>query len=191
MPQTPPPDIGQKIKLLRSGKNLTLDQLAGLSGVSKSMLSQIERNKTNPTVATLWSLTRALGIEVGELLSSDKGLHEKKPIISLIKSHQIPEIQSADGRCTLRILSPLGLVSNIEWYDAKLKKEGVLDSDPHVKGTEEHLTIIKGEIEISSAGELQTLTSGDTARYKADVEHSIKNVGEAEAHALLVVLSPK
>ena len=182
MPQTPPPDIGQKIKLLRSGKNLTLDQLAGLSGVSKSMLSQIERNKTNPTVATLWSLTRALGIEVGELLSSDKGLHEKKPIISLIKSHQIPEIQSADGRCTLRILSPLGLVSNIEWYDAKLKKEGVLDSDPHVKDTEEHLTIIKGEIEISSAGELQTLTSGDTARYKADVEHSIKNVGEAEAH---------
>ncbi len=191
MPQTSPPDIGQKIKVLRSSKNLTLDQLAGLSGVSKSMLSQIERNKTNPTVATLWSLTRALGIEIGELLGSDKSLQDKNPIISLIKSHQIPEIQSADGHCTLRILSPLGLVSNIEWYDAKLNKAGILNSEPHVKGTEEHLTIIKGEIEISSAGEFQKLSSGDTARYKADVEHSIKNVGEAEAHAVLVVLSPK
>lgn len=191
MPQTSPPDIGQKIKQLRSAKNLTLDQLASQSGVSKSMLSQIERNKTNPTVATLWSMTRALGVEIGELLGSSERMQEKKRAISLIKAHQIPEIQSADGRCTLRILGPLGLVSNIEWYDVRLEENGVLNSDPHVKGTEEHLTILTGEVEVASAGDVQKLSSGDTARYKADVEHIIKNVGEGDAHAVLVVLSPK
>tara|TARA_R110002096_G_scaffold436105_1_gene668155 strand:- start:178015 stop:178590 length:576 start_codon:yes stop_codon:yes gene_type:complete len=191
MPQTSPPDIGQKIKQLRSAKNLTLDQLASQSGVSKSMLSQIERNKTNPTVATLWSMTRALDVEIGELLGSAEKPHEKKRAISLVRAHQTPEIQSADGRCTLRILGPLELVSNIEWYDVKLEKGGVLSSDPHVKGTEEHLTILAGEVEIASAGEFQKLSSGDTARYKADVEHLIKNVGVGDAHAVLVVLSPK
>jgi len=191
MPQTSPPDIGQKIKQLRSAKQLTLDQLANTSGVSKSMLSQIERNKTNPTVATLWSLTRALDVEIGELLGGAEKSQKKKREISLVKSHQTPEIQSADGRCTLRILGPLGLVSTIEWYDVMLESDGILSSDPHVRGTEEHLTILSGDVEISSAGDHQRLSSGDTVRYKADVIHSIKNVGATDAHAILVVLSPK
>ena len=70
MAQQQLPDIGKTIKQLRSAKNLTLDQLAESSGVSKSMLSQIERNKTNPTVGTLWSLTEALNIDIGDLLGA-------------------------------------------------------------------------------------------------------------------------
>ncbi|MBL4602568.1 MAG: helix-turn-helix transcriptional regulator [Emcibacteraceae bacterium] len=191
MPQTAPPDIGQKIKQLRASKNLTLDQLAGLSGVSKSMLSQIERNKTNPTVATLWSLTRALGVEIGELLGSPHKKEEKKSKISVTKNHQTPEIQSADGKCTLRILGPLDLVSHVEWYDVIIEQDGVLASEPHVKGTKEHLTILSGKVSISSESDQLLLSAGDTARYNADVEHYIKNVGEHNAHAILMVHTPK
>ncbi|MBT5074070.1 MAG: helix-turn-helix transcriptional regulator [Kordiimonadaceae bacterium] len=191
MPQTSPPDIGQKIKQLRSAKNLTLDQLAVKSGVSKSMLSQIERNKTNPTVATLWSLTRALGIDIGEILGGNNQVKEVTSNIALIKSHQTPEIQSADGKCTLRILGPLSMVSHIEWYDVNLEQDGLLASEPHVDGTTEHLTVLKGEISISSGAEKQILSRGDTARYNGDVEHSIKNIGSSNAHAILMVYSPE
>lgn len=191
MPQTAPPDIGQKIKQLRSAKKLTLDQLAGKSGVSKSMLSQIERNKTNPTVATLWSLTQALSIDIGEILGGKGQLKETASNISFIKSHQTPEIQSADGKCTLRILGPLNMVSHIEWYDVNLEQDGLLASEPHVDGTTEHLTVLKGEISVSSGAEKQILTSGDTARYSGDVAHSIKNIGSSNAHAILVVYSPQ
>lgn len=190
MPQKAPPDIGQKIKLLRTGRTLTLDQLAIQSGVSKSMLSQIERNKTNPTVATLWSLTQALGVDIGELLGSTSRTAEKKQNILVAKSHQIPEIQSADGRCTLRILGPLDLVSHIEWYDVIIEMGGLLASDPHVKGTKEHLTVISGEAIISSDKDERHLFQGDTARYNAGVEHSIKNVGKEDTHAILMVHSP-
>lgn len=189
MPQTAPPDIGQKIKILRTGRALTLDQLAIQSGVSKSMLSQIERNKTNPTVATLWSLTQALGVDIGELLGGARK-KEKKQNISVAKSHQIPEIQSADGKCTLRILGPLDLVSHIEWYDVIIEKGGLLVSDPHIKGTKEHLTVISGEAIISSDKDERHLFQGDTARYNAGVEHSIKNVGDKDTHAILMVHSP-
>src|SRR5215510_4211100 len=64
----PPPPIGGKLHLIRKARNLTLSQVEELSGVSKSMLSQIERGKVNPTFATLWHLTQSLGIDIGELL---------------------------------------------------------------------------------------------------------------------------
>lgn len=191
MQKDTPPDIGQKIKQLRSAKNLTLDHLAGKSGVSKSMLSQIERNKTNPTVGTLWSLTQALGIDIGELLKNKLEKKETGKKITIMKAHQTPEIQSADGKCVLRILGPVNLVSNIEWYDIVIEKGGILSSDPHSKGTYEHLTVLEGQIDVESDGENQILNSGDTARYSADVYHHIKNIGAGDAHAILMVYSPK
>jgi len=191
MTQNNPPDIGKKIKHLRAAKDLTLDQLAVISGVSKSMLSQIERNKTNPTVGTLWSLTQALKIDIGELLGNKAEKAEKRQNILTVKSHDIPEIQSADGKCTLKILGPLDLVSHVEWYEITIEKGGVLSSDPHVRGTREHLTILEGNVVISTSEEKHELEQGDTARYGADVDHHIKNNGASQAHAILVVYTPQ
>ena len=61
-----PPLLGPRLHQLRKRKKLTLDELAVMSGVSRSMLSQIERGQTNPTFATLWNLTRALGVRSEE-----------------------------------------------------------------------------------------------------------------------------
>ncbi|HPF47426.1 MAG: helix-turn-helix transcriptional regulator [Alphaproteobacteria bacterium] len=191
MSQSSPPDIGLKIKQLRSARNLTLDQLANQSGVSKSMLSQIERNKTNPTVATLWSMTQALGVDISELLGSKPSSQDKKKHISVTKSHQTPEIQSADGKCTLKILGPLDLVSKVEWYDVFIEQGGILESDPHVKGTKEHLTVLDGDISVTSDEQEMILSTGDTARYDADVDHSIRNISKKTAHVILLVHSPK
>ena len=190
MAQQQLPDIGKTIKQLRSAKNLTLDQLAESSGVSKSMLSQIERNKTNPTVGTLWSLTEALNIDIGDLLYPSPKKNDIRDNITVIKSHQTPEIQSADGLCTLRILGPLNLVSKVEWYEVNMEKGGLLNSDPHSKGTQEHLTVLRGSVVISTEDEEKILEAGDTARYNADCQHFIKNNEEWPAQALLIVHTP-
>lgn len=190
MSQQKLPDIGKTIKQLRSAKKLTLDQLATSSGVSKSMLSQIERNKTNPTVGILWSLTEALNIDIGDLLGAAPKKDDKSDNVSIIKSHQTPEIQSADGLCTLRILGPLSLVAKVEWYEINMEKGGLLDSDPHTHGTQEHLTVLRGSVVISRGDEEKILEAGDTARYNADCHHYIKNNEEWPAQAILVVHTP-
>ena len=64
-----PPEIGPRLQALRKEQNLTLADLAMLSGVSRSMLSEIERGKANPTYGTLWHLTRALNIDLNSLIS--------------------------------------------------------------------------------------------------------------------------
>ncbi len=71
MSETTPPQIGPVIQMARKARHLTLEQLAKLSGVSRSMLSQIERSETNPTFAVVWSLTQALNIEFSDLVSGD------------------------------------------------------------------------------------------------------------------------
>jgi len=190
MTRNAPPNIGQKIKSLRGERQLTLDQLAKESGVSKSMLSQIERGLTNPTLATIWSLTQSLGIEIAELLSGGEDNEAPALYFSVTKNHETPEIQSADGLCNLRILGPVDKVSETEWYDLTLQPGGILESDGHGKGTVEHITVLEGSLEVRHSQASQEIIAGDTARYQADVPHYIENKGKTSAHALMVVLTP-
>ncbi len=194
MPKVPrknsPPDVGRKIKLLRTEKKLTLEQLAAMSSVSKSMLSQIERGRTNPTLAILWNLTKSLKIDISDLLNSTQDTGNETPKIDLVKTHQIPEIQSADGRCTLKILSPIDLVTKTEWYDMVMTTGGLLESKGHAEGTKEHLTLLAGELSIRNGLEEIILTAGDTARYDADIPHYIENNSDKTARALMVVIYP-
>ncbi len=183
-----PPEIGPRLQAYRKELNLTLTELAALSGVSRSMLSEIERGHANPTYGTLWHLTRALKIDLNRLVS---GASEERggPIIDLQPGNLTPTIRSADGTCTLQILSPANMVSLIEWYLLSFEAEGELISDPHGTGTIEHLHCTTGEIVVRSAGNTMVVRAGETARYAADVPHSLTSVGAIGAAAFLVVAS--
>ncbi|MBM4082873.1 MAG: helix-turn-helix transcriptional regulator, partial [Planctomycetes bacterium] len=57
-----PPALGKNVLRFRKRKNLSLDELAQRSGVSKAMLSQVEQEKVNPTVAVVWKIAHGLGV---------------------------------------------------------------------------------------------------------------------------------
>ncbi|PCJ32879.1 MAG: DNA-binding protein [Alphaproteobacteria bacterium] len=190
MPRNSPPDIGRKIKQLRSEKNLTLAQLAQMSGVSKSMLSQIERGRTNPTLAILWTLTQSLEIDISDLLNNESASAARPSKITHVKAHQTPEIQSADGKCALKILGPIDLVAKTEWYNMVMEAGGLLESNGHAEGTMEHLTLLDGTLSVRNGKDDIKLHPGDTARYEADIPHYIENTGKKTARALMIVLTP-
>lgn len=182
-----PPAIGPRINASRKKAQLSLDALAQRSGVSKSMLSQIERGEANPTFATLWNLTKALGLEISELIESQPA--KSRSAIDLIPEHLIPELRTPDGKCVLRILSPVSNAGQMEWYEIRLEPGGTLASKAHAKGAVEHLTVLDGELHVSSGGESKQVLRQATARYAADVSHSIRNEGKKHASALLVVIN--
>ncbi len=181
------PEIGPVVQRQRGALGLTLEQLAALSGVSKSMLSQIERGQANPTFAVLWSLTRALKLDFADLLQGAAGPKDEGAI-EVVAVANTPEIRSADGLCRLRILGPPRLAGAIEWYEVAMTPGGALNSAPHTSGAFEHFTSLDGTYEIRSGGAAQRVAAGETARYAADVEHRIANVGPVEARGLLIVL---
>ncbi|MBN9538142.1 MAG: hypothetical protein BGN99_33375 [Alphaproteobacteria bacterium 65-37] len=182
-----PPDIGPRLQASRKAQGLTLADLAAKSGVSRSMLSEIERGSANPTYGTLWHLTRALGIDLNGLISGAREAREDG--IDLQPLNLTPIIRSTDGSCTLQILSPVAMVSLVEWYLLSFAPGGSLVSDPHGAGTVEHLHCIEGGIVVRSAKSEIALGAGETARYAADVPHALTSVGKKGAKAFLVVAS--
>jgi transcriptional regulator with XRE-family HTH domain len=180
------PEIGPIIQRERKARHLTLERLAALSGVSRSMLSQIERGESNPTFAVLWGLTQALKIDLGDLISGEP-THPNSPI-DVVSVPLTPEIKSPEGHWRLRILSPPTMAGKVEWYEVEIAAGGKLASAPHAPGTHEHLTAQTGGLHVRTKLGEQTLKAGETARYRADVEHEITNHGRTPAKALMVVV---
>lgn len=173
--------IAARLKELRATKGLSLDGVAQLSGVSRSMVSQIERGESSPTVATLWSITHALGADIAAIIGDGEA-----PAITVVRSDTAPLIEGLGQGCTIRILSPPEEVGRHEVYELVFEESGRLDSDPHVAGTVEYLTVTKGRMKVQAANSVDELGTGDSARYAADVAHSIASQ-DGPAHAVLIV----
>lgn len=184
------PPIGPIIQRQRKARGLTLQQLAGLSGVSKSMLSQIERGQANPTFAVLWSLTQGLKLDFAALLQGGQAV-PSGTAIEIVPSEHTPELRSADGSCRLRILSPPELAGTTEWYDVEIAAGGRLDSAAHAAGAFEHFTALSGRFLIASGASTYPVEAGETARYRVDVPHSISNAAAQPGRGLMVLLYGK
>ncbi|NHZ99576.1 XRE family transcriptional regulator [Massilia sp. CCM 8734] len=184
-PTNSPPEVGATLQRLRLARGLTLEDLSRIAGVSKSMLSQIEREKANPTIAITWRLANALGVAIGELLSSDT-----RPVetIRVMDAHETPTLPGAHAGYVLRILGPMDLAGKYEWYELTLAPGGELASQAHDPGTSEHMTVLHGTMELEVGSDKKKIKLGGTARYPADQNHVIRNVGKTEAKALLVVV---
>jgi transcriptional regulator with XRE-family HTH domain len=178
------PSLGKTIMRLRKAYNLSLGELSEQSGVAKSIISQIERNETNPTIGTVWRLSRALDTTIDEVLKD-----EAEPSFIEHKTKAgVPILESQDGLCRLAIIGALNLVEFLQWYDFRAEPRGVLESDPHPPGTVEHLYLITGELEVGVGEETRKLKAGESLRYHADRPHRIINTGDAPAHATMVLV---
>jgi XRE family transcriptional regulator, regulator of sulfur utilization len=180
----PTPALGKTIQRLRKAYNMSLGELSEQSGVAKSIISQIERNETNPTLSTVYRLSRALDTSIDEVLKVDSG--------TVFLEHQvksaIPILESQDGLCRLAIIGPLNLIDLTQWYDFHAKPNGLLESDPHPPGTVEHLYLLKGEVEITVGEEVKVAKTGEAIRYRGDLPHKIRNLGTVDAHANMVLM---
>ena len=146
-----PPAVGSKLQDARKAQQLSLDELSKRAGVSKSMLSEVERNQANPTVGVLWRLATALGISLTDLLGNTTA-DKATPTVELVPAHTIPVTTSPDGKCTLRILGPIALAGRVEWYELTVEPGGVLASEPHETGAREHLSVMSGSLTVKAEG---------------------------------------
>lgn len=176
--------LGGRVRALRSGRGWSLEDLARASGVSRSMLSQIEREEANPTLAVTLRIARAFGLTLGELLE----MPEAASSVCVIRAGDKAFHYRSDRNCRLRTLSPLNLEKDVEFYELRLQPGGALRSAPHFEGTREFLTVHQGTVRIESGGDTEALAPGDSASYRADVPHAIVNAGPDEAVLFLVVV---
>ena len=176
--------LGQTILRLRTADRMSLGDLSESSVVAKSMISQIEKNETNPSLATLSRLSQALGTSVEAMVS--QGGSDGSALVEKTEIQDTPLLKSTDGLCELRIIGSIDTVQWVQWYDFQAQSGGVLESSPHPDGSVENLTILQGEVLVEVEDESWIAKAGETLRYRADRPHKITNTGTKPAHATMV-----
>jgi XRE family transcriptional regulator, regulator of sulfur utilization len=176
--------LGQAVLKLRKGYGLSLADLSQQSGVAKSIISQIERNETNPTLTTIWRLAHALDASIESMLQGA----EEGPFIEHLRRGTTPIFVSDDGLCRLAVIGWLKTVDWLQWYDFQADPGGVLESTAHLRGSVECLSAVEGELEVEVGGASAKVCAGETLRYRCDMPHRIRNLSGKPAHATMVCI---
>ena len=148
------------------------------------MLSQIERQQVNPTFHVAYRIAQAFGMSLGQLVDEEP----KEPTIEVIRTDDEHYHFCEEADHSVRSLHPMHLEKDVEFYEVKLRPGGVLPSSSHLAGTREFLTVQKGRIRVRAGMGEAVLEAGDLARYAADVDHVIENIGRGEASAFLIAI---
>ena len=184
MKPVPPPQIGTHIQRIRKEQGLTLDGLAERSGVSKAMLSQIESDKVNPTVLTIWKIARGLEVELDAIL---KGTWEPSRKFSVTRSDSVVVLDTAAGGPHIKVFSPLAMAEDLEMYLLTFGPHTSLPSGPHASRAEEYVTVLEGRVRVEAGTKSAELETGDFMIYHCDVDHVIENPHDEPARVHLVV----
>lgn len=176
--------LGRTVQRLRKSYNLSLSELSTQSGVAKSIISQIERNETNPTLTTIWRLAHALDVSIESVLQGS----EEGPFIERSSRGDTPILVSDDGLCRLAVIGWIKTVDWLQWYNFQAEPGGLLESEAHQRGSIECLSVLEGDLEIEVGGVTQTARAGETLRYRCDLPHRIRNAGAKSAHATMVCI---
>jgi len=176
--------IAENLKRLREERRLSLDSVAKLSGVSKSMLGQIERGEVNPTVSTVWKIANGLRISFTQLMS------RPETDIEIVERSKIQPFIDDQGKVRNFPVFPFDSSRRFEMYLLELEGGGYLEAEAHPKGTQEFITVFSGEITIAVDNAEFAVTTGNSMRFKADMPHTYKNPGTTLCALSMVIYYP-
>jgi XRE family transcriptional regulator, regulator of sulfur utilization len=177
--------IAENLKRLREDRKLSLDNVAKLSGVSKSMLGQIERGEVNPTVSTVWKISNGLKISFTQLMSRPEA------DIEIVNKAEIQPFIEDGGKIRNYPVFPFDSTRRFEMYSLEIDEDGYLSAEAHPQGTQEFITVFSGEVTINVSGEDYVVTCGNSMRFKADSPHTYKNNGDTNCALSMVIYYPQ
>jgi transcriptional regulator with XRE-family HTH domain len=151
---------------------MSLDDLARASGVSRAALSQIETQKTNPTVGILWKVAVGLGLPFADLIA------EPVNTAAVLRREAAQVLRSVDGLFESRPLAASGASPLVELYELTLAPGCKHASEAHAFGTREQLVVLRGELSLTVGDAGYHLTTGDSIGFLADVPHVYENASK-------------
>lgn len=171
--------IASNLQAIRKEKQLTLQDLADLTGVSKSMLGEIERGASNPTITVLWKISTGLKVPISRLI------HEPESDTQLVHQAQWRPLQEPPS--DISIIFESDHTRNFEIYHIEFQPGAVYRSHRHEKGVVEYTMVYEGAFTIEVGGEPFVMQKGDSFVFEADKEHTYRNDGPVITKAYSVI----
>lgn len=176
--------IAENLKRLRITRHLSLGQLAELSGVSKVILSQIEKGDSNPTINTLWKIASGLNVPYTSLL-------EKLPSATrVMNKSELPAQEDEEGHYRIYCYYSITPSRNFEWFQLELDVGHSYLSVGHPDQAQEYLMVIEGRLTIETGGERYDLDPEDSLYFAASSQHIYSNNGDKPVKALIMNYYP-
>jgi transcriptional regulator with XRE-family HTH domain len=175
--------LGERVRALRGERGLTLDLLAGCSGVSRAMISKLERGEKNPTLVVAAKVAEGLGVSLSQLV----GVEEKREIVVVPRERRMVMRDPGTG-FERQLLSPSFGGRGIEFI-RNVIPEGSTSGEfpPHRRGVEEYVVVEKGQLRAFLGEEDYLLEEGDALYFDAGVPQRFDNVGDGECSYYLVI----
>jgi transcriptional regulator with XRE-family HTH domain len=177
--------VAQAIKARRQRLGLALRDLAARSGISSSMISDVERGAKSPTVATLAALAEALGLPVSALFEGPAQRSGRIQVSRATKRSQIVDPGSGAKRDAYRPALATSKVEFVRYAVPARTQAGPFAA--HAAGTIEHLHLATGSIRVLFGSDTALLKAGDCCTCIADAEHAFDN-RESDVEALMYIV---
>ncbi|MGG1657968.1 helix-turn-helix domain-containing protein [Brevibacillus sp. NRS-1366] len=173
--------IGHNLQRIRKQRQLSLDKLADITGVSKSMLHQIERGDTQPTVTTVWKIATGLNISFSSLLKEDEA------VVSIATRKEFPDVTEDNGKCKVYLLFPFDPQTRMEIFTLVLRPTCNYISSPHNDGVQEYITVVSGSFRLQISDESFALQEGQAIRFAGNVQHQYINNSDEDVTIQVVM----
>jgi len=169
--------VAENLKLIREQRRLSLDAVAKLCGVSKSLLAQIEKGDANPTITTVWKIANGLKMSFTSLLTRPERDFET------VNVNDLQILQEDEDRYRMYPLFPFDESRSFEIYSLELDPGAFMQADPHPEGTQEFVTVFDGEIEIRTKDHVFHANPETAVRFCGDGPHSYRNTSDKVCRA--------
>ncbi|MFN3622755.1 MAG: helix-turn-helix domain-containing protein [Hyphomicrobium sp.] len=178
-----PAAVGANLRRLRARSGLSLEKLAGLSGVSRGMIGRIEMGRSTPTIGLLSCLAEALDVQLVNLIAM-----QEQPAPSVLRHGRSTKIETSGGKFVMRPLSK-HRQDGLSFFEIAIARSHFEEGERQGSGVMAHVVVASGIVVVTVAGEPPaTLAARDAIIFPADAVHGYHNVGDQEA-VLYVTLS--
>lgn len=168
-------NVAVNLKRIRKSKCMSLDQVAEQTGVSKSMLAQIERGTANPSLGVLGKITSGLRIEFQELI--------RPPRVDccLVTPEDLLPTKELEGQYRVWTCLPYEDTRLVEVYRIEIEPVGVYISGSHGEKTREYLIVTEGELTVECHGQSYHICKDQVFKFETDEAHTYRNTGTEKA----------
>lgn len=177
--------IGKRLRAIRTGRNLSLDEVARLTEVSKPMLGQIERGQSVPTVTTLWKIATGLKTPLSAFLE------EQQAEYSVVNIRGKDVIAEDSGRMRAYTLFTYDPIRNVEAFYIEFDTGCRHASDKHADGVEETVFVIAGRLQLVLGGKEIVIEEKQAIRFHADIPHAYNNPFEESCAVYNTIFYPR
>ncbi|MEL7649057.1 MAG: helix-turn-helix domain-containing protein [Sedimentibacter sp.] len=176
-------ELGEKIRSLRLKQKISIEQLSGMTGLSKGLISQIERDITGPSVASLWKISKALNVTMNYFFDEYDDFNQ------VVRKHERKKLMMRKASRIYELLSP-DLKKQIEMLWIEIDPNEKIEDELISHDGEECGVVLKGTLRVLSGEKVYDLNEGDSIYLDSTIPHKYLNLGDDVSVSVWAMVPP-